>query len=621
MFGCGVDGWYINGGWIKRKMIQQSITTQEKRRQQKLEEAKPRFSHLHRFNQAQQAVFCEAVDLGSRRSSLTMHAHEVDDSSAAKLLLSIAVVVLSYRPTTMTTMAFTTRSNVKRYHPKKCIYHWTRRNHQRDEIIDRSRLVRHRHDIINMDRINRPSAMTIVEASSSNDMFNSNKELQTVPSTPCVRICRYNSNFYNGQVCIGCYREVYEIGTWQGMTNDQKSLTLLDCIERCNTTNVVVIEGGGGEQKQESGGFDGAITIEELIRQYMHWSDNDAVDDDYNKIMESSNTDDDSRDIGLLDQIVMHEIQHEGDDESTVQQRQEFRMSQEVSPVVHQHQQTQIVAKTVESFKLADLYWLESCVISHYYHTNTNSTTNTNHHQQQKVDSLAFHHPTASHLLSCWTSTADDASNYDTTTTTATNTNVIDGCDINHREDRRYMTLPFRNKRIQYIAEILASGYTPLQLIENICNSSMTLRKGINSSLWTLEYDVFERWHNNDDNNNDNNDNNNNYQNQQDKVCSTMLLCAVSRALPGEPSLSSLSLLQDNEVGSITPYIIIETSRQLYLAQKLSVRQSTIPTQDRVVFDLKQQRQQHQQHFSLLISSNHYGPNVHFNTVAQLILV
>jgi hypothetical protein len=26
-----MDGWYINGGWIKRKMIQQSITTQEKR--------------------------------------------------------------------------------------------------------------------------------------------------------------------------------------------------------------------------------------------------------------------------------------------------------------------------------------------------------------------------------------------------------------------------------------------------------------------------------------------------------------------------------------------------------------------------------------------------------------
>jgi hypothetical protein len=247
------------------------------------------------------------------------------------------------------------------------------------------------------------------------------------------------------------------------MTNNQKSLTLLDCIERCNA------------QQHESGGFDGAITIEELTRQYMYWSDNDfdndVINNNNDNIESSSSTDDvGSRDIGLLDQNIMHENQHEGDDESTVQQRQrqEIRKNQGVLPVVHQHQhqqqqQTQIVAKTVESFKLADLYWLESCVISHYYHTYNNSTTNTNHHQQQKVDSLAFHHPTASHLLSCWTSTADDASNYDTGTTTATNTIVIDGNDMYHREDRQYMTLPFRNKRIQYIAEVLASGFTPWQ--------------------------------------------------------------------------------------------------------------------------------------------------------------
>ena len=161
------------------------------------------------------------------------------------------------------------------------------------------------------------------------------------------------------------------------------------------------------------------------------------------------------------------------------------------------------------------------------------------------------------------------------------------------------MTLPFRSKRIQYMAEILASGYTPLQLIDNINSSRMIVRKGINSSLWTLEYDIFERWHNNYDDNT----NNNNNQNHQDKVCSTMLLCAVSRALPGEPSLSltsssssSSSLLQDNEVVSITPYIIIETSNQFYLAQKLSVRKNAITTQDRVDFDLKQQCQQQQQH-------------------------
>ena len=547
------------------------------------------------------------------------------DSSASKLLLSIAAVALSYRSTTMTTMAFTftqsSSSAIKRYHPKKkCIYHHTitrSRPHQRHYEAS-SALVRNLHNM-NISRCKRRTALMIVDASSSssNDVFNNNDEwLQSndnssgsigrggtiVPSTPCVRICRYNSNFYDGQVCIGCYREVYEIGTWQGMTKNQKSLTLLDCIERCSTTtNVVVIEGGGERQQQqhESGGFHGAITIEELTRQYMYWSEDDVHDDDYsymiinnnNDNMESSSTDDSgSKDIALLvqTQTIMQENQHEEDDESSVQQ-------QEVLAHQHQQQQTQIVAKTVESFKLADLYWLESCVISHYYHTTTSTTANTNHHQQHKVDSLAFNHPTASHLLSFWKNTAD-ASNYETTTT-ATNTIVVDGNDMYHQEDRRYMTLPFRSKRIQYMAEILASGYTPLQLIDNINSSRMIMRKGINSSLWTLEYEIFERWHNNYDDNT----NNNNNQNHQDKVCSTMLLCAVSRALPGEPSLSltssSSSLLQDNEVGSITPYIIIETSNQFYLAQKLSVRQSAIPTQDRVDFDLKQQCQQ-QQHTS-----------------------
>ena len=548
------------------------------------------------------------------------------DSSASKLLLSIAAVALSYRSTTMTTMAFTftqsSSSAIKRYHPKKkCIYHHTitrSRPHQRHNE-DSSALVRNLHNM-NISRCKRRTALMIVDASSSssNDVFNNNDEwLQSndnssgsigrggtivVPSTPCVRICRYNSNFYNRQVCIGCYREVYEIGTWQGMTKNQKSLTLLDCIERCSTTtNVVVIEGGGErrQQQHESGGFHGAITIEELTRQYMYWSEGDVHDDDYsymiinnnNDNMESSSTDDsDSKDSALLDQTqtIMQENQHEEDDESSVQQ-------QEVLAHQHQQQQTQIVAKTVESFKLADLYWLESCVISHYYHTTTSTTANTNHHQQHKVDSLAFNHPTASHLLSFWKNTAD-ASNYETTTT-ATNTIVVDGNDMYHQEDRRYMTLPFRSKRIQYMAEILASGYTPLQLIDNINSSRMIMRKGINSSLWTLEYEIFERWHNNYDDNT----NNNNNQNHQDKVCSTMLLCAVSRALPGEPSLSltssSSSLLQDDEVGSITPYIIIETSNQFYLAQKLSVRQSAIPTQDRVDFDLKQQCQQ-QQHTS-----------------------
>ena len=55
-----------------------------------------------------------------------------------------------------------------------------------------------------------------------------------IPATPCNRICRYNSNFYDGQVCIGCFREAYEIEYWQSQSLMQKAMTLLDCIDRCN---------------------------------------------------------------------------------------------------------------------------------------------------------------------------------------------------------------------------------------------------------------------------------------------------------------------------------------------------------------------------------------------------
>ena len=79
----------------------------------------------------------------------------------------------------------------------------------------------------------------------------------TIPLTPCNRICRYNASFYDGKVCIGCFREEYEIEMWQAQTCTQKAMTLLDAIDRCD---------GIVEEK-----FDGAITVEELTRQYNHW--------------------------------------------------------------------------------------------------------------------------------------------------------------------------------------------------------------------------------------------------------------------------------------------------------------------------------------------------------------
>ena len=53
-----------------------------------------------------------------------------------------------------------------------------------------------------------------------------------VPVTPCTRICRYNANVFDGQVCIGCFRETFEIGSWESMQPMEKYYALLDATER-----------------------------------------------------------------------------------------------------------------------------------------------------------------------------------------------------------------------------------------------------------------------------------------------------------------------------------------------------------------------------------------------------
>jgi predicted Fe-S protein YdhL (DUF1289 family) len=57
-----------------------------------------------------------------------------------------------------------------------------------------------------------------------------------VPVTPCTRICRYHSKVFDGQVCIGCYRETYEIGNWQRMKSVEKYYALLDAVGRFDET-------------------------------------------------------------------------------------------------------------------------------------------------------------------------------------------------------------------------------------------------------------------------------------------------------------------------------------------------------------------------------------------------
>ena len=50
--------------------------------------------------------------------------------------------------------------------------------------------------------------------------------------SPCVKICKYDSKFMDGMVCIGCFREQYEITNWLKLSSDEKKQALIDIEER-----------------------------------------------------------------------------------------------------------------------------------------------------------------------------------------------------------------------------------------------------------------------------------------------------------------------------------------------------------------------------------------------------
>ena len=168
---------------------------------------------------------------------------------------------------------------------------------------------------------------------------------------------------------------------------------------------------------------------------------------------------------------------------------------------------TQYIGKTVESFKLADLYWLEACVIMAADSDNI-------------VDRLAFHRPTASYLLG-YNITDDDSTN----------------------------ALPFRPCRFQYLAKVIALGQTPHELLSNIDRMPI---EGEDKS-WILDYDTFEPLRNDM------------HPNRKD-FSSTMLMCAISRLLPGEPMLN----MSEQKETNCATYMIIETASQLYFVQKIA---------------------------------------------------
>ena len=50
--------------------------------------------------------------------------------------------------------------------------------------------------------------------------------------SPCVKICKYDNKFMDGMVCIGCFREQYEITNWLRLSPDEKRQALFDIEER-----------------------------------------------------------------------------------------------------------------------------------------------------------------------------------------------------------------------------------------------------------------------------------------------------------------------------------------------------------------------------------------------------
>ena len=73
---------------------------------------------------------------------------------------------------------------------------------------------------------------------------------------------------------------------------------------------------------------------------------------------------------------------------------------------------------------------------------------------------------------------------------------------------------------------------------------------------WILEYDTFEPLAN--------------PTHPKKSFSSTMLMCAISRVIPGEPSLTSVPITKQHS--DFASYMAVETAARLYLAQKIMQR-------------------------------------------------
>lgn len=116
-----------------------------------------------------------------------------------------------------------------------------------------------------------------------------------------------------------------------------------------------------------------------------------------------------------------------------------------VTSISSTYPNVQYIAKTKESFKFADLYWLQSHVMAYC-------------NSESVVEKLAFHRTTASYLL--------------TTSISSINAN--------------YQELPFSPDRVKYVGKVIASGASVQEFLNNIKATSTC------NCYWTLDNDTFE---------------------------------------------------------------------------------------------------------------------------------
>ena len=82
-------------------------------------------------------------------------------------------------------------------------------------------------------RMSGPSGSDVVEGQSNSESGSAGRDSREQErGNPCTRICRYKKDFFDGPVCIGCFRDGHEIANWSQMSEQERAWALADAKER-----------------------------------------------------------------------------------------------------------------------------------------------------------------------------------------------------------------------------------------------------------------------------------------------------------------------------------------------------------------------------------------------------